>query len=544
MTKSIEILVPDIGDYNDVEVIEVLVAEGDEIQVEDSLITIESDKASLEIPATTSGILSNLNVKVGDRVSEHDVIGIVQFQNERPEPEEQQDPTSVKSTPIITSTHVSSNEEAIRVPDIGGYKNAEIIEVLVSVGDSVDEEQSLITLESDKASMEVPSPKSGTIKSLKVSLGDKVSESDVIAVIESSELRVDSKIENALTTPDKEPSNTIPTSIPQPSTSTVTQINSSPTAYIESIDKKMVHASPGVRRYARELGANLSLVSGSGPKRRVLKQDVKAFIKNTLDNSSANYAGATGPAGRGTGIPPIPEIDFSKYGDIDRVELGRIQKLSASNLHRAWLNLPMVTHHDEADISDMEEFRKSLKPETEKRGVRITGLAFHMKALAATLRIFPKFNSSLSIDGQALFLKKYFHIGIAVDTPNGLVVPVIRDVNEKSIFDLAGEMADISSRARAKKLKPDEMQGASMTISSLGGIGGTAFTPIVNAPEVAILGITRAKIQPFWNGSDFIPRLMCPFDLTYDHRVIDGADAARFMLSYCQTISDIRRLVL
>jgi len=282
------------------------------------------------------------------------------------------------------------------------------------------------------------------------------------------------------------------------------------------------------------------LIKGTGRKGRIIRSDVTAFIKGAMEGSSSNYAGA----GAGAGIPALPEVDFSRFGVTDRVELGRINKLSASNLHRAWLNIPMVTHHDSADITEMEAFRKQLKAETKDGDAKITGLAFHMKALVATLKAFPKVNSSLSPDGQSLIYKKYFHIGIAVDTPNGLVVPVFRDVDKKSIQQLAEEMADMSSRARDKKLKPDEMQGASMTISSLGGIGGTAFTPIINPPEVAILGISRAKMQPVWNGTEFIPRLLCPLDLTYDHRVVDGADAARFMVHYCKTVSDIRRLLL
>ena len=308
---------------------------------------------------------------------------------------------------------------------------------------------------------------------------------------------------------------------------------------------RKAHASPGVRRYAREHGSDLSLISGTGPKGRILKSDVISFIKQSMESMSSSYgAGGSGLAGGGAGIPPIPEVDFTKFGEVERVELGRINKLSAQNLHRAWLNLPMVTHHDEADITEMETFRKELKSEWKEGDAKVTGLAFHMKALAKTLKAFPKLNSSISVDGQALFYKKYFHIGIAVDTPNGLVVPVFRDVDKKSITELAIEMADVSARARAKKLKPDEMQGASMTISSLGGIGGTAFTPIVNPPEVAILGITRARMQPVWNGSEFIPRLMCPLDLTYDHRVVDGADAARFMAQYVQEVGDVRRLIL
>ena len=296
-----------------------------------------------------------------------------------------------------------------------------------------------------------------------------------------------------------------------------------------------------MRKFARELGVDLTLVTGTGRKNRIVKDDVQQFVKSAMSSAGSNYGGA---GAGGAGIPSIPEVDFSKFGEVERVEMTRINVLTSENLHRAWLNLPMVTHHDEADITELEAFRKSIKQEAADEGVRVTGLVFHIKALTAALKKFPRFNSSLSADGQSLFYKKYFNIGIAVDTPNGLVVPVLTDTDKKSIYELSEEMTDLSTRARDKKLKPAEMQGASMTISSLGGIGGSAFTPIVNPPEVAILGITRAKMQPVWNGEEFTPRLMCPLDLTYDHRVIDGADGARFMAHYCKVIGDIRKIML
>ncbi|MFK8075292.1 MAG: dihydrolipoyllysine-residue acetyltransferase [Granulosicoccus sp.] len=459
-----------------------------------------------------------------------------------------------------------SNEENtpsvdIVVPDIGDSENVEVIEILVSVGDSVSVDDSMVTLESDKASMEIPASDAGVIESLSISIGDTVNSGDVIGKMSVIGSSVSAEVEGAVdAAPEakEEPAKELaPTPAPTPAPAAApggTPKNTSgssgsktgsPTAHIKDDNIRKAHASPGVRRYAREHGADLALVQGTGPKNRILKTDVMAFIKQAMEGMSSNYgASGSGFASGGSGIPAIPEVDFSKFGDVERVELGRINKLSAANLHRAWLNLPMVTHHDSADITEMEAFRKQLKGETKEGDAKITGLAFHMKALAKTLKVFPKLNSSLSADGEALFYKKYFHIGIAVDTPNGLVVPVFRDVDKKSITELAEEMADMSTRARAKKLKPDEMQGASMTISSLGGIGGTAFTPIVNPPEVAILGITRASMQPVWNGSEFIPRLMCPLDLTYDHRVVDGADAARFMAQYIKEISDIRRLSL
>ena len=450
----------------------------------------------------------------------------------------------------------------ITVPDLGDSESVEVIELLVAVGDEVAVDDSLITLESDKASMEVPASAAGTIESLTVSIGDKVSSGDVIgkmsaaageaaaepAAAETAEAEPEPSAAEPAAASDAATPEVASTPAPEaaaPAPQADASRSKSPTAHISDESMRKAHASPGVRRYAREHGSDLSLISGTGPKGRILKSDVISFIKQSMESMSSSYgAGGSGLAGGGAGIPPIPEVDFTKFGEVERVELGRINKLSAQNLHRAWLNLPMVTHHDEADITEMETFRKELKSEWKEGDAKVTGLAFHMKALAKTLKAFPKLNSSISVDGQALFYKKYFHIGIAVDTPNGLVVPVFRDVDKKSISELAVEMADVSARARAKKLKPDEMQGASMTISSLGGIGGTAFTPIVNPPEVAILGITRARMQPVWNGSEFIPRLMCPLDLTYDHRVVDGADAARFMAQYVQEVGDVRRLIL
>ena len=447
-----------------------------------------------------------------------------------------------------------ANTTEIKIPDLGGAETVEVIELLVSDGDSVSIDDSLVTLESDKASMEVPAASAGVIQSLTVKVGDTVSEGDVIGTLEVSD-SAEAEPEPAAESSEPPASEKIveekaePVAAATPAaaeTAVATPIaTTSPTAHISDEKIKQAHAGPGVRRYARQHGTDLSLVKGSGPKGRILRDDVRDFIKRSMEGASSNYGAANmGGVSGGAGIPPLPEVDFTKFGEIERVEMGRINKLSAQNRHRAWLNLPRVTHHDEGDITAMEAFRKELKAQHKEGDAKITGLAFQMKALVQSLKAFPKLNSSLSADGQALFLKKYFHIGIAVDTPNGLVVPVFRDVDQKSITQLAEEMADMSSRARAKKLKPDEMQGASMTISSLGGIGGTGFSPIINPPEVAILGISRAKMQPVWNGSDFEPRLICPFSLTYDHRVVDGADAARFMAHYVQTISDIRRLML
>ena len=446
----------------------------------------------------------------------------------------------------------------IRVPDIGDVSDVEVIEILVSVGDTVAVEDSLITLESDKATMEIPSPVVGTVTEITVKIGDSLSEGDVImkmsvsATPTSDSPKPETEIPNDVELPqpavNAEPAQTQqkPTKAPPPPTAPASAANTqSPTAHMDEAAFKKAHASPGVRRFARELGADIGLINGSGPKGRILKEDVQGFVKNTLAGIGVAGGRGKGPLAQGeTGIPPIPAIDFSKFGSIERIELSRIKKLTATNLHRAWLNIPLVTHHDEADITETEAFRKSLKAEAESRGTRVTLLASIMKSLAVSLKAFPRVNASLTPEGDGLFLKKYIHIGMAVDTPDGLVVPVIRDVDQKNIYQLAEEMSDISLRARNKKLKPAEMQGGCMSISSLGGIGGTAFTPLVNAPEVAILGVTRSTMQPVWNGSEFVPRLKLPLDLSYDHRVIDGAEAARFISHLCGLLTDVRRLLL
>ena len=446
----------------------------------------------------------------------------------------------------------------IKVPDIGDFSDVEIIEVLVSAGDEVRAEDPLITLESDKATMEVPSPGDGIIHSVEVGVGDRISEGSVIATIEVSDAPAsepdasepDTASVPAVSAPEPEPS-------PAPSQAVETHDGSEdeddspvlpnrrppPQSLPPPVQKAggaLPHASPGVRRFARELGADLYQIRGSGPKGRITREDVKSFIKQRLTQP------ASAPAGdrvAGTGTPPIPEVDFSKWGEVEIQGTPRIKKLSGAHLHRAWLNIPHVTQHDEADITDLEAFRKQVNSE-QRDGTKVTLLAFAMKAVAKAMGQFPLFNTSLSSDGQKLVYKHYVHIGIAVDTPKGLVVPVFRDVDKKDILELAVEMSEISSRARDGKLKPEEMQGGCMSISSLGGIGGIAFTPIVNAPEVAILGLSRSKISPVWSGSKFKPRLMLPMSLSYDHRVIDGAEAARFTVYLGQALADARRLLL
>ena len=432
-----------------------------------------------------------------------------------------------------------SNIIEVKVPDIGDFDAVEVIEVLVQAGDTIEQEQALITLESDKASMEIPSTHAGTIKEVFVNVGDNIAQGANILSLSIGANTETKKEETPEVNVEKTSTNTPPVETPEVK-QPPTPVSPTPAPAIEngsdSQTKGHIHASPSVRRFARELGVDVTKITkASGPKNRILKEDVKQFVKQALSNANVQS---------NSGIPAIPAVDFTKFGEIEERPLGRIKKLTAINLTRSWLNVPMVTHHDVADVTEMEDFRQSLKAEAEKRGVKVTFLAFIMKALVAALKAYPEFNASLSSDGNSLILKKYYHIGIAVDTPNGLVVPVFKDVDQKHIYDLAEEMAIVSSKAREGKLSPKEMQGACMTISSLGGIGGTAFTPIVNAPEVAILGVTRSDMQPVWNGKEFEPRLMLPLDLTYDHRVIDGAAAAKFMATLSGFLHDIRHILL
>ena len=440
-----------------------------------------------------------------------------------------------------------SSIKDILVPDIGEFDAVEVIEVLVKSGDAVSVEDPLLTMESDKASMDVPSPFSGTVKTVKIKAGDKVSQNDLILTLVVKEL------ETAVTETSAETENSEATA---PETKDIVSTRKSestssgavskeparrPPPIVMSVNQESflrAHASPSIRKFARELGVDLSQVHGSGRKERITKEDVQEFVKQALGGT------ASGNAAAGSGIPAMPEIDFSKFGPVEIKPLSRIQKKAAVNLHRGWLNLPIVTHHDEADITELEYFRKSLKDEAAKQGVKVTPLVFLLKACAVAIRKHPNFNSSLTADKENLVLKKYLHIGVAVDTPDGLVVPVIRDVEQKGLLELAKELGEVSEKARAKKLKTNDIQGGCFSISSLGGIGGTAFTPLVNAPEVAILGVTRSRMMPVWNGKEFLPRLMLPIDLTYDHRVIDGAQAARFMVDLCEILSDMRRMSL
>ncbi len=542
LSKELEkVTVPDIGDANGVEIIELMVAVGDTVELEDGLIVLETDKATMEIPSSAAGVIKSIAVNVGDKVSEGDLILEVESsasESAESEPEAvKQDvveSTEEVTEKVVEEAAVSSSEptsQKIIIPDLGDADGVDVIEVSVAVGDSVEKDDSLIVLETDKATMEVPADSAGTIESLTVKVGDKVSQGDEIGTMlvqlasESKATKSEApKVEKA-PTPAKAPSK---------------PANKAPVSdYPVQAPKRdgVIHASPAVRRLAREFGADLSKINGTGPKSRILKEDVQAFIKFELSRPKAT-------AGSAQAAPDLPEIDFTKFGEVETTQLTRIQKISSVTLQRNWNLIPHVTQHEDADITELDAFRKSMKEEALKQGVRLTPLAFIMKALVASLKEFPTFNSSLAADGETLVLKKYFNIGVAVDTPDGLVVPVIRDVDKKSVYELATELGEMSAKARDKKLTAKDMQGSSMTISSLGGIGGTAFTPIVNWPDVAILGLSRNKIQPVWDGKEFQPRMMLPMSLSYDHRVIDGAVAARFIVHLSKMLEDIRRVIL
>ena len=437
--------------------------------------------------------------------------------------------------------------KSFNLPDIGDFESVDVIEVLVSEGDEVDVDDTVVTLESDKAAMEIPSPYKGKVTSVNVSVGDKVSEGDVVCEIDVEEEAGEAEEEKAEEAkPEEKPEEKAPAEPEKPAEEPAKAAEKPAPAPAAAGEKPVnaqpagaeYHASPSVRAFARKLGADLSQVQGSGPKGRITREDVEQFIKSALQG------GPGAPAAAGAGIPPIPEVDFSQFGEIEEQDLPRIKKISGKHLHACWLNVPHVTQFDEADITELDAFRKSMKPKAEKEGIKLTPLVFVMKAVVAALKQFPRFNASLSADGEKLIVKKYFNIGIAVDTPNGLVVPVVRDVDQKSIFELSEELMEISQKARDGKLSPKDMSGATFSISSLGGIGGTQFTPIVNAPEVGILGLSKAEMKPVWNGSEFEPRLVMPFSLSYDHRVVDGAEGVRFTTQLSEYLTDIRQMLL
>ncbi|MCD1126694.1 pyruvate dehydrogenase complex dihydrolipoyllysine-residue acetyltransferase [Jinshanibacter sp. LJY008] len=521
-----DVQVPDIGG-DEVEVTEILVKVGDKVEAEQSLITVEGDKASMEVPAPFAGVVKEIKVQVGSKVSTGTLIMVFEVAGAAPAAASAPAPAAA---PAATGG-VSAKD--VQVPDIGGDE-VEVTEVLVKVGDKITTEQSLITVEGDKASMEVPAPFAGTVKEIKVQVGSKVSTGSLIMVFE-----VAGAAPVAASTPAPAAAASVPAvAAAKPAAPAASGNNE----FV--VNDAYIHATPVIRRLAREFGVNLAKVKGTGRKGRILKEDVQAYVKDAVKRVESGAVAASG--GSLPGLLPWPKVDFSKFGDIEEVELGRIQKISGANLHRNWVMIPHVTQFDETDITDVEAFRKQQNVEAEKKklDVKITPLVFIMKAVAKALEEMPRFNSSLSEDGQKLTLKKYINIGVAVDTPNGLVVPVFRDVNKKGIVELSRELAEISKKARAGKLTASDMQGGCFTISSLGGIGGTAFTPIVNAPEVAILGVSKSSMKPVWNGKEFAPRLMLPLSLSYDHRVIDGADGARFISFINDAMSDIRRLVM
>ena len=554
--QTVDIKVPDLGGSDNVEIIEVAVSEGDEVEAEDTLITLESDKASMDVPSPHSGKIVSFTVKEGDTVSEGDVIGQMEIVGEGGDDSEDASEESASSEPSSSqassepeeSTEDDQEEAAsgeperkeIRVPDLSGASDVPIIEIGVAAGDEVNEEDPLITLESDKASMDVPSPYKGKLLELTVKEGDTVSEGDVIGYMEVAGAKKAAPKKAAPEKADaKQDKPTKPAESPAGTPSPEAQM-----AAHKPRDSKLVHAGPAVRMLARELGVDLGLVKPSGPKDRVLKEDVQSYVKQAIANQGKAQPGAAAAATGGAGIPAIPEVDFSQFGEVEEKPMGRLLKMGATNLHRSWLNVPHVTQFDEADITELEAFRKAMKAEVEAQGAKLTPLPFMVKACAFALRKFPQFNVSLKGDGDTLVWKNYVHIGIAVDTPDGLMVPVVRDADKKSLVEIAKEMAELGKKAQTKKLKRDEMTGGCFTISSLGSIGGTAFTPIVNAPEVAILGVSKAQMKPVWDGSAFQPRLMMPLSLSYDHRAINGADAARFTAFLADVLTDIRRLLL
>ncbi len=540
-----EIFIPDIGGAVDVEVIEVMVAPGDSIAQDDSLITLESDKASMEIPAPCAGAVKDIQLKVGDKVSEGALILTLEVAGEvsaeapaaapAAAPAEEATAEAPTATPaekapavVPASPPVASPQTVeVNIPDIGGATDVDVIEVFVNVGDDVNVDDSLVTLEGEKATMEIPSPHAGQIKAVTIKVGDKVNEGSLI-------LTMDAQAASAATASVAEASVAeAPTSAKPTAAQAAPQVTAAPAG-----KGGVIYAGPSVRRMARELGVDLTQVPGSGRKGRIQKTDIQQFVK------AAMSGGGAAASGGGFNLPQAPAVDFSKFGATEIKPLSKIKKISGANLHRNWVTIPHVTQFDEADITEMEAFRKASKAEAEKAGVRLTPLVFLMKAVVASLKAFPNFNASLDPQGENLILKQYYHVGVAVDTPNGLMVPVIRDVDKKGLFVLSQELMDISSKAREKGLGPADMQGSCFTISSLGGIGGTAFTPIVNAPDVAILGVSRSSMKPVYQDGEFVARLMLPLSLSYDHRVVDGAEAARFIVFLSKQLGDIRRLLL
>ncbi|HUH92589.1 MAG TPA: dihydrolipoyllysine-residue acetyltransferase [Casimicrobiaceae bacterium] len=575
--STIEVKVPDIGDFKDVPIIEVFVKPGDSVEAEDSLITLESDKATMDVPAPAAGTVSDLRVKLGDKVSEGTVIlaletgeagaskpaaapspsAPAQQTKERApsSPSAPPHPPLRKETPPTPARAPGPRSSAaggpaltvVRVPDIGDFKDVPVIEVFVKPGDEVEAEDALVTLESDKATMDVPAPSAGMVRELKVKLGDKVSEGSELLTLETAQPAAQARPATATSAEAPQPARAAEapsaraaTSPPRPPEPRPAPSAPPPAPRVDAEQFKAAHASPSVRKFARELGVDLAQVTGTGPKERIRHEDVQSYVKQVL--SGAAPAGPAAPAGALPGLAPWPQVDFAKFGEIEKKPLSRIKKISGANLHRNWVMIPHVTNCEDADITELEAFRVQLNRENEKSGVKLTLLAFLIKACVAALKKFPDFNASL--DGDSLVYKKYFHIGFAADTPNGLVVPVVKNADQKGVLAIASETSELAAKAREGKLAPIDMQGGCFSISSLGGLGGTYFTPIINAPEVAILGVCRSSTRPVWDGKAFAPRLILPLSLSYDHRVIDGAAAARFNTFLAGLLGDMRRAVL
>ena len=561
----VEVQVPDIGDFDEVAVIELLVKLGDTLAADQSLITVESDKASMEIPSSHAGLLRELRVKLGDKVRQGSVVAVLETQGAAASAAETPTvaaagkalapaaaPASASAT-AVSGAPVSTGPVEVRVPDIGDFKDVAVIEVLVKAGDTIRAEQSLITVESDKAAMEIPSSAAGVLRELKVKIGDKLNMGDLVALLEGVAGAAGSAASGAA--PAGAPDQASAALVPAVPLAADQAVQASAVASVSAHDPTAVagqlpHASPSVRKFARELGVPLDEVKGSGPKGRITQDDVQQFTRAVLAGATQTRAiaanAATRPAASGggdsLGLLAWPKVDFSKFGPVERKDLGRIKKISGANLHRNWVLIPHVTNHDDVDITDLEAFRVLMNKENEKAGVKLTMLAFLIKASVAALKKFPEFNASL--DGEQIVFKQYFHIGFAADTPNGLMVPVIKDADKKGVLQISQEMGDLARKAREGKLSPAEMSGGCFSISSLGGIGGRYFTPIINAPEVAILGVCKSSIEPVWDGKAFLPRLMLPLSLSWDHRVVDGAAAARFNAYLGQILGDFRRVLL
>jgi pyruvate dehydrogenase E2 component (dihydrolipoamide acetyltransferase) len=548
----VEVKVPDIGEFKDVEVIELLVKPGDTVKAEQSLVTVESDKASMEIPSSHAGVVKELKIRLGDKVSEGSLLLLLESAAGAAAPAAAPaavpaaaapaaPPVAPAAPPVAPAAAPAADGGLVEilVPDIGDFADVTVIELLAKPGDSITVEQSLITVESDKASMEIPSSHAGVLKELKVKLGDKVSKGTLVAMLQGAGGA-------AAAVPAAAVPAAAPASASAAAPAAAAAAPAAMPAHQPAAPSAMLpHASPSVRRFARELGVPLEQVKGSGPKGRITQADVQGFVKGVIATAQAAPKAASQAAAAGGGIPgllPWPQVDFAKFGPVERKDLSRIKKISGANLHRNWVLIPHVTNNDEADITELEGLRVQLNKEHEKAGIKLTMLAFVIKACVAALKKFPEFNASL--DGDALVYKKYFHIGFAADTPNGLVVPVLKDADKKGLLQIAQEMADLSKKARDGKLGPADMTGGCFSISSLGGIGGTTFSPIINAPEVAILGLSKGYQKPVWDGKQFVPRLTLPLSLSYDHRVIDGASAARFNAYLGQLLADFRRIAL